>query len=81
MHSFLKPFMPRVLLAAILTATFGAAPHAAVAASHPIPIAVARHLPLGTVVTVEGSVTVPSGQVSIRHHLRGPNSSGCWPST
>jgi hypothetical protein len=30
-------------------------------AASPISIAAARHLPLGTVVTVEGSVTVPSG--------------------
>jgi len=49
------------LLAAGLAVTLVAAPHAAAAAAHPIPIAVARHLPLGTVVTVEGSVTVPSG--------------------
>jgi len=34
---------------------------AALQAAPPISIAVARHLPLGTVVTVEGSVTVPSG--------------------
>jgi len=34
---------------------------AAVQAASPISIAAARHLPLGTVVTVEGSVTVPSG--------------------
>ncbi len=34
---------------------------AAVQAAPPISIAAARHLPLGTVVTVEGSVTVPSG--------------------
>ncbi len=34
---------------------------AALQAASPISIAAARHLPLGTVVTVEGSVTVPSG--------------------
>lgn len=34
---------------------------AALQAAPPISIAAARHLPLGTVVTVEGSVTVPSG--------------------
>jgi len=34
---------------------------AAAQAASPISIAAARHLPLGTVVTVEGSVTVPSG--------------------
>src|SRR6202035_1837945 len=32
--------------------------------SHPIDIGAARQLPLGTVVTVEGSVTVPSGDFS-----------------
>src|SRR5258706_7158876 len=37
------------------------APATSQATNFPIPIAVARHLPLGTVVTVEGSVTVPSG--------------------
>ncbi|HEV7507614.1 MAG TPA: hypothetical protein VGS07_22210 [Thermoanaerobaculia bacterium] len=57
MHSSLN----RVVLAATLAVTFVTAPHAATAAPHPIPIAVARHLALGTVVTVEGSVTVPSG--------------------
>src|SRR5262245_54468240 len=35
--------------------------HAAPPDPQVIPIAKARHLPLGTVVTVEGSVTVPSG--------------------
>ena len=34
---------------------------AALQAAPPISIAAARHLPLGTVVTVEGSVTVPLG--------------------
>lgn len=34
---------------------------AAVQAAPPIPIAAARKLPLGTVITVQGSVTVPSG--------------------
>src|SRR6476660_8610929 len=34
---------------------------AAVQAASPISIAAARHLPMGTVVTVEGSVTTPSG--------------------
>jgi uncharacterized protein YdeI (BOF family) len=48
------------VLAATLAATLVAAPHAAAAAS-PISIAAARHLALDTVVTVEGSVTVPSG--------------------
>ena len=57
----MHPSVNRVVLAATLAATFVAAPHAATAATHPIPISVARHLALGTVVTVEGSVTVPSG--------------------
>ena len=48
---------PRLLLAAAALLAFAAA----AGASEPIPIAEARALPLGTVVTVEGSVTVPSG--------------------
>ena len=44
-----------VLLAAVVLST------AAVQAAPVLSIAAARHLPLGTVVTVEGSVTVPSG--------------------
>jgi hypothetical protein len=47
------------LVAVLAAAALNVAPVAA--AVHPIPIGVARHLPLGTVVTVEGSVTVPSG--------------------
>lgn len=50
---------PRLLLAAALLA-FAAAANA----SEPVPIAQARALPLGTVVTVQGSVTVPSGAYS-----------------
>jgi DNA/RNA endonuclease YhcR with UshA esterase domain len=51
----------RFLNAALLVvlSTFGAA--AAQAAPHAISIAQARSLPLGTVVTVDGSVTTPSG--------------------
>src|SRR6476659_1138871 len=56
----MHPSLNRLVLAATLAATLVAAPHAAAAAS-PISIAAARHLALGTVVTVEGSVTVPSG--------------------
>jgi hypothetical protein len=51
---------PRLLLAAALLA-FAAT---AAVAEEPIPIAQARALPLGTVVTVLGSVTVPSGAFS-----------------
>ena len=56
----MHPSLNRVVLAATLAVTL-VTPHAATAAPHPIPIAVARHLALGTVVTVDGSVTVPSG--------------------
>jgi hypothetical protein len=51
---------PRLLLAAALLA-FAAT---AAVSQEPIPIAQARALPLGTVVTVLGSVTVPSGAFS-----------------
>src|SRR6476660_3682101 len=53
----------RTLLAAgLLAAGLALAPAASQAApSFPIPIGLARILPLGTVVTVEGSVTTPSG--------------------
>jgi len=50
---------PRLLVAAALLAFAAAA-----GASEPIPIAAARAMPLGTVVTVLGSVTVPSGAFS-----------------
>ncbi len=60
MLSKLKTLSRRTLLVAGFAVAFlGLAPlpgHAAV-----ISISAARHLPLGTVVTVEGSVTVPSG--------------------
>ncbi len=49
-----------VLLAAALPAA-AAPPPTADSTHHPIPIAAARHMPVGTVVTVQGSVTVPSG--------------------
>src|SRR5262245_10419748 len=49
-------FAKSAAFAAALLAVSAAAVQAA-----PISIAAARHLPLGTVVTVEGSVTVPSG--------------------
>jgi hypothetical protein len=62
MPSVTRPNPIRLLLfAAGLAVILVAIPQAAAAAAHPIPIGVARHLPLGTVVTVEGSVTVPSG--------------------
>ena len=52
--------MLRFAKSAVLAAALLAVSTAVYAAS-PISIAAARHLPLGTVVTVEGSVTVPSG--------------------
>ncbi len=65
MRSISRLFPARVLLVAGLAiaslTTVPAASHAAAANPRSLPIAVARHLPLGTVVTVEGSVTVPSG--------------------
>jgi hypothetical protein len=60
MPSLSRPNAVRLfLVAALAAAALTVAP--AAAAVHPISIAAARHLPLGTVVTVEGSVTVPSG--------------------
>jgi hypothetical protein len=47
------------LVAGLAAAALTVAP--AASAARTISIAAARHLPLGTVVTVEGSVTVPSG--------------------
>jgi hypothetical protein len=53
-----------VLIVALLfvVTSLAAAPAGAAAAT--IPIGAARHLPLGSVVTVQGSVTVPSGTFS-----------------
>ena len=55
-----------IILALALTVTLNAAPaaYAAPLASHPIKISDARSLPLGSIVTVQGSVTVPSGTYS-----------------
>lgn len=53
MRRFAKLIGSLLTVVALSTAALQAAP--------PISIAAARHLPLGTVVTVEGSVTVPSG--------------------
>lgn len=53
--------MLRFAKSAVLAVALLAVSTAAVQAASPISIAAARHLPLGTVVTVEGSVTVPSG--------------------
>src|SRR5262249_45104903 len=61
MPSVSKPNPVRLLLAAGLAAALVVLTVAPASAAHPIPIAAARALPLGTVVTVEGSVTVPSG--------------------
>jgi hypothetical protein len=63
MHSYLRTFPTPARLAAGLLATallLVPAPGQA-ASTHPIPIALARILPQGTVVTVDGSVTTPSG--------------------
>src|SRR5262245_61950388 len=49
--SALRPFVPSLLILLVLPAAAGAA----------TPIAAARDLPLGTAVTIEGRVTVPSG--------------------
>lgn len=56
-----NPFrlLPSTLLLAFVAASFLAIP--AQAATHVISIAQARALPLGTIVTVDGSVTTPSG--------------------
>ncbi|HEX4966553.1 MAG TPA: hypothetical protein VF173_37435 [Thermoanaerobaculia bacterium] len=62
MHSVSRSV--RVLVAAAFLASLAillVPAHAVAAGPHVLPIAAARHLPLGTVVTVEGSVTVPSG--------------------
>jgi hypothetical protein len=65
MRSYLRTFPTPARLAAGLLATvllFAPAPgRAASTHSKVIPIALARILPLGTVVTVDGSVTTPSG--------------------
>jgi hypothetical protein len=52
-----------LVVAGLLAASLAAAP-ALAAHPHSIDIAAARALPLGTVVTVEGTVTVPSGAFS-----------------
>lgn len=54
-----RKFLAPVLLALCLLITFATA-HAAVV-QKTITIAAARSMPLGTVVTIDGSVTVPSG--------------------
>jgi len=61
-----KPNRSHTLLAAgLLALLLAAVPAPCLAAhSHPIDIGHARTLPLGTVVTVEGSATVPSGDFS-----------------
>jgi hypothetical protein len=61
MLSVLRTSPVRALFAAGLLATSLAVAPAAADNPRSIPIAAARHLPLGTVVTVDGSVTVPSG--------------------
>ncbi|HEX6096593.1 MAG TPA: hypothetical protein VF432_09735 [Thermoanaerobaculia bacterium] len=48
-------------LVALFLAILAGAAHAQPADPPVIPIAEARGLPLGTVVTIDGSVTVPSG--------------------
>lgn len=53
--------MLRFAKSAVLAVALLLVSTAAARAASPISIAAARHLPLGTVVTVEGSVTVPSG--------------------
>jgi hypothetical protein len=61
MRSTPKTF-PSLLAAACLALSFATAPaHATPANPRVIPIGLARHLPLGTVVTIDGSVTTPSG--------------------
>jgi hypothetical protein len=58
-----KPFSPRPwIVLGLLASTFAVATPGRAAGA--IDIAAARALPLGTVVTVEGSVTVPSGDFS-----------------
>jgi len=52
-----------LVVAGLLAASLAAAP-ALAAHPHGVDIAAARALPLGTVVTVEGTVTVPSGAFS-----------------
>jgi hypothetical protein len=56
--------LPAAALLALCLAPAAIPPAAAAHEPHPIDIGAARHLPLGTVVTVEGSVTVPSGAFS-----------------
>jgi hypothetical protein len=59
-----SPF-PRAAVLVVLGLALAAMPAVAAAHEHhPIDIGAARQLPLGTVVTVEGSVTVPSGDFS-----------------
>ena len=58
-----RRFSVPVLLALFCLINFGAA-QAAPLAEKPISIAEARSMPLGTVVTIDGSVTVPSGAFS-----------------
>jgi hypothetical protein len=61
MRSFSKT-SPWLLAAGFLALSLFAVPgHAAPASPRVLPIAVARHLPLGTLVTIDGSVTTPSG--------------------
>jgi hypothetical protein len=60
MRSSLKTFPS--LLAGVLVLSFATAPvHATPATPKVLPIGLARHLPLGTVVTIDGTVTTPSG--------------------
>ncbi len=60
MRSNLKTFPS--LLAGVLVLSFAAAPvHATPATPKVLPIGLARLLPLGTTVTIDGSVTTPSG--------------------
>ena len=58
----LRKFLAPVLLALCPLITFATADAAVV--DKTITIAAARSLPLGTVVTIDGSVTVPSGAFS-----------------
>jgi hypothetical protein len=53
--------MLRSTKSAVLAVALLAISTAAAQAAPPVSIAAARHLPLGTTVTVQGSVTVPSG--------------------
>lgn len=65
MHSSARPSpCRRQLLAGLIAAVFLVLVPIASGAENAIDIAAARSLPLGTVVTVDGSVTVPSGAFS-----------------